>query len=90
MTPLSMPASAVSSSLIKACRVHRFGPPEVITLEDLERPEPGEDEVLVRVKAAGVGPWDAWIRAGRSALPQLLPLTPDQIFRASWRPSARR
>jgi NADPH:quinone reductase-like Zn-dependent oxidoreductase len=62
--------------LIKACRVHRFGPPEVITLEDLERPEPGEDEVLVRVEAAGVGPWDAWIRAGRSALPQLLPLTP--------------
>jgi NADPH:quinone reductase-like Zn-dependent oxidoreductase len=28
------------------------------------------------VEAAGVGPWDAWIRAGRSALPQPLPLTP--------------
>ncbi len=72
---LSTPTSAVSSSPIKACRVHRFGPPEVITLEDIESPEPGEDEVLVRVKAAGVGPWDAWIRAGRSALSQLLPLT---------------
>lgn len=36
---------------------------------------PGEGEVLVRVKAAGVGPWDAWIRAGKSALPQPLPLT---------------
>lgn len=60
---------------IKACRVHHFGSPEVITLEDLPRPQPGEGEVLVKVKAAGVGPWDAWIRAGRSALPQPLPLT---------------
>lgn len=62
-------------SPVKACRVHRFGPPCVISLETIERPEPGPGEVLVRVKAAGVGPWDAWIRAGRSALPQPLPLT---------------
>ncbi len=74
LTPSTL-ASAFSSSPIKACRVHRFGPPEVITLEDIESPEPSEDEVLVRVKAAGVGPWDAWIRVGRSALPQPLPLT---------------
>ena len=74
LTPSTL-ASAFSSSPIKACRVHRFGPPEVITLEDIESPEPSEDEVLVRVKAAGVGPWDAWIRAGRSAVPQPLPLT---------------
>ena len=37
--------------------------------------KPGPGEVLVRVHAAGVGPWDGWIRAGRSALPQPLPLT---------------
>jgi len=36
-------------------------------LEDINRLEPGESEVLVRVKAVGVGPWDAWIRAGKSA-----------------------
>ncbi|HET7881694.1 MAG TPA: NADP-dependent oxidoreductase [Acetobacteraceae bacterium] len=59
----------------KACRVHRFGPPDVIAIEDVDVPEPGEGEVLLRVKAAGVGPWDAWIRSGRSALPQPLPLT---------------
>ena len=59
----------------KACRVHRFGGPEVISFESISRPEPGEGEVLVRVKAAGVGPWDGWIRAGKSALPQPLPLT---------------
>ena len=31
--------------------------------------------MLVEVEAAGVGPWDAWIRAGKSVLPQPLPLT---------------
>lgn len=58
----------------KACRIHRFGPPGVIALEDVARPVPGEGEVLVRVQAAGVGSWDARIRAGGSAPPQPLPL----------------
>jgi NADPH:quinone reductase-like Zn-dependent oxidoreductase len=66
-TPLLTPS--------KASRIHQFGGPEVITLEDMVPPDPGEGEVLVRVKAAGVGPWDGWIRAGQSALPQPLPLT---------------
>jgi NADPH:quinone reductase-like Zn-dependent oxidoreductase len=38
-------------------------------------PDPGPGEVLVKVRAAGVGLWDGWIRAGRSVLPQPLPLT---------------
>ncbi|WP_216856507.1 NADP-dependent oxidoreductase [Acidisphaera sp. S103] len=59
----------------KACRIDRFGPPDVITLADIERPAPAAGEILVRVRAAGVGPWDAWIRSGKSALPQPLPLT---------------
>jgi NADPH:quinone reductase-like Zn-dependent oxidoreductase len=58
-----------------AGRIHRFGPPVTISLEQLEVPKPAEGEILVRVKAAGVGPWDAWIRMGRSVLPQPLPLT---------------
>lgn len=58
-----------------ACRVHAFGPPSAISLEQIAVPKPGLGEVLVRVKAAGVGPWDSWIRSGRSALPQPLPLT---------------
>jgi NADPH:quinone reductase-like Zn-dependent oxidoreductase len=58
-----------------AWRVHAFGPPEAMTFERVPRPIPGAGEVLVRVRAAGVGPWDGWIRAGRSALPQPLPLT---------------
>jgi NADPH:quinone reductase-like Zn-dependent oxidoreductase len=43
--------------------------------ERVSRPAAGPGEVLVRVEAAGVGPWDGWIRAGKSALPQPLPLT---------------
>ncbi|WP_437331199.1 NADP-dependent oxidoreductase [Sorangium sp. So ce381] len=58
-----------------AARVHRFGGPEVIVIEEVPVPLPGPGEVLVRVAAAGVGPWDAWIRAGKSVLPQPLPLT---------------
>jgi NADPH:quinone reductase-like Zn-dependent oxidoreductase len=64
-----------ASATMKAAQIHRFGPPEVITLEDIPRPEPDAGEVLVRVHAAGVGLWDAWIRAGKSAVPQPLPLT---------------
>lgn len=59
---------------MKAVRVHRFGPPEVIALEDVPKPEPSNGEVVVQVKAAGIGPWDALIRSGESVLPQPLPL----------------
>jgi NADPH:quinone reductase-like Zn-dependent oxidoreductase len=62
-------------STMMAWRVHEFGPPEVMKFERVPWPEPGPGEVLVKVEAAGVGPWDGWIRAGKSALPQPLPLT---------------
>ena len=60
---------------MRAARIDRFGGLEVIEVRESEPPEPGADEVLVRVAAAGVGPWDGWIRAGKSVLPQPLPLT---------------
>jgi NADPH:quinone reductase-like Zn-dependent oxidoreductase len=63
-------------SSMTAWRVHEFGPPDVMRFERILRPHPSPGEVLVKVKAAGVGPWDGWIRAGKSALPQPLPLTP--------------
>lgn len=58
-----------------ANRIHRFGGPEVIEFEEIVRPEPSYAEVLVRVRSAGVGPWDALIRRGGSALGHSLPLT---------------
>jgi NADPH:quinone reductase-like Zn-dependent oxidoreductase len=58
-----------------AWRVHEYGPPDVMRFERIPRPDPGPGFVLVKVEAVGVGPWDGWIRAGKSALPQPLPLT---------------
>jgi NADPH:quinone reductase-like Zn-dependent oxidoreductase len=60
---------------MQACRVHQFGPPERIRVEEIPRPAPAAHELLVAVDAAGVGPWDGWIRAGKSVLDQPLPLT---------------
>ena len=60
---------------MKAARIHRFGPPEEIVIEEVARPAPAAGEVLVRVRAAGVGPWDALVRRGSSVLAQPLPLT---------------
>ena len=59
---------------MKAARILRFGPPGVITNDDLPRPEPAAGQLLVRVRAAGVGNWDALIREGKVEL-QHLPLT---------------
>lgn len=74
--PIHSPITATLASVPdQACRMHRFGPPSVIVLEDVERPEPGFGEVLVRIRAAGVGPWDALLRAGRGTGPRMLPLT---------------
>lgn len=78
MTPGSIVHQASEDqahSSMMAWRVHEFGPPNVMLLERVLRPNPGPGEVLVKVEAAGVGPWDGWIRAGKSALPQPLPLT---------------
>lgn len=70
--------------LMKAVCVHHFGGPEAIVYEEVPLPVPGEEQVLIRVKAAGVGPWDAWVRSGTSALPQPLPLILGSDRRQSW------
>ena len=59
---------------MKAARIHRFGPPDVIVIDDVPKPRPGLGEVLVRVAAAGVGPWDALIRGHKSVVKVTLPL----------------
>src|SRR5271165_5603064 len=59
-----------------AVRVHRYGGPDQLVLEEIPRPVAAENQALIRVCAAGVGPWDALVRTGSSGLPQPLPLTP--------------
>ena len=59
---------------MKAARIHRFGPPDVIVIDDVPEPRPGPGEVLVRVAAAGVGPWDALIREHKSVVNATLPI----------------
>src|SRR5436309_13266934 len=50
---------------MKAVRVLQFGPPSVITNVDLPRPETAAGRLLVHVKAAGGGNWDALVREGK-------------------------
>jgi NADPH:quinone reductase-like Zn-dependent oxidoreductase len=61
---------------MKAIEIREFGGLDVLNYTDVPVPNPGPGQVLVRVRASGVGPWDVWIREGRSALPQPLPLIP--------------
>ncbi len=49
---------------MRAIRVHEFGAPEVMQVEDVPDPKPGTGQVLVRIRAAGVNPVDTYIRAG--------------------------
>ncbi len=51
-------------SQMRAAAIDRFGGPEVLHVEELPVPQPGEGEVLLRVDTAGVGVWDPWIREG--------------------------
>src|SRR5437763_16617210 len=55
------------SAAMKAIVAHEYGGPEVLKYEDAPRPEPKEDEILVRVLAAGVNPVDGMIRSGMFA-----------------------
>lgn len=63
---------------MKAVRIHAYGGPDHLKFEDVPNPEPGPEEVLVRVHAAGVNPVDAAVREGKlgQRLFHQLPLIP--------------
>jgi NADPH2:quinone reductase len=61
---------------MKAIRVHKFGGPEVLQLDDVADPTAGPGQVLVQVKAAGVNPVDTYIRTGTYAQSPSLPYIP--------------
>lgn len=53
---------------MKAVRIHKYGDPGVLTYENAPQPEPEDDELLIRVHAAGVNPADWQIRSGKRFL----------------------
>jgi NADPH:quinone reductase-like Zn-dependent oxidoreductase len=55
---------AASDNLMRAVRFHEYGDPSVLRVEEVSRPQPGQGEVLVQVRAAGVNPIDWKFRAG--------------------------
>lgn len=61
---------------MKAIRVHEFGGPEVLKLDDVPDPHAGPGQVVVKVKAAGVNPYDTYMRQGTYAIKPPLPYTP--------------
>ena len=63
---------------MKAIRVHEFGGPEVLRLEDVPELRPAESQMLVRLAAAGVNPVDTYKRAGWHAHSPSLPYTPGE------------
>lgn len=61
---------------MKAIRVHQFGGPEVLKLEEIPALKPEAGQVLVHIGAAGVNPYDTYMRSGTYAIKPALPYTP--------------
>ena len=61
---------------MKAIRIHEFGDPEVMKLEEVPDPRPGAGQVVVRAHAVGVNPVETYIRSGAYARLPELPYTP--------------
>src|SRR5207248_293974 len=67
LTLLVASSTLVRSETMKAIIVHEYGGPEALKLEDVTRPEPKDDELLIRVFAAGVNSFDGVLRSGKYA-----------------------
>src|SRR5262252_2031365 len=73
---LKMVRSIHAEIRMNAIRVHEFGGPEVIKLEEVPDLQPGPGQVVLRVHAVGVNPVDNYVRAGTYAVKPTLPYTP--------------
>lgn len=72
-----MTASSIASRVV---RYHEFGGPEVLRIDQLDAPPPGEGEVRVRFAAGGLNPVDWKIRSGRSRIQLPLPVAVGREF----------
>jgi len=61
---------------MKAIRVYEYGEPDVMRLEDAGDPQPGPEQVIVKIHAAGVNPVDTYLRGGLQGYLPELPFTP--------------
>src|SRR4030095_12101950 len=68
-SPILLPNTTAESATpaMKAVVIHEYGGPDVLKYEDIPRPEPKDDQLLIRVIAAGVNPVDGMIRSGMFA-----------------------
>ena len=66
-SPLGVAFAQSANSTMKAVVVNEYGGPEVLKYQDAPRPEPKDDEILVRVIAAAVNPVDSYVRQGMFA-----------------------
>lgn len=65
---------------MRAIRYHEHGGPTVLGLEEVAKPEPKADEVLVNVHASSVNPVDVYLREGETHTPEALPTVPGSDF----------
>lgn len=66
------PAGKSSEGTMKAVRYYCYGSPEVLVYDDVARPEPANNEVLVRVQAAAVNPYDWHFMRGSPYIMRLM------------------
>jgi len=57
--------TVVVKKTMRTVQIHKYGGLRVLKYEDTPRPEPNENEILIRVHAAGINPADWQIRSGR-------------------------
>ncbi len=71
------------TATMKAITYERFGGPEVLRYEDVQKPEPGNGEVLVKIQASAVNPLDWHMLRGK---PRIIRLSPDVRGKKPMRP----
>src|SRR5262245_10725312 len=75
---LAQASEVAAGPRMRAIVFHEYGTPDVLRLEELDKPVPGDDEVLVKVRAASVNPFDWHMMRGT---PRVMRLGDSGLFR---------